>query len=496
VRQMSNQGASKMENENRFHLDRVVGGDRHPWNFGRADRPCDFVREVQSARGPDHPVEIRILPNVLSPGRGLRNPRPTSSACLKGAGAVPLVEGDFDGEVIDVEHRKVQTRCMIGSAASHDAQATPRENRGKFRVAAKVLLIATLLGLFFAAQTYYSAASFQKPVSWGQALYWAFGDWYEWALLSPVILWLCRRFQFDRRSWPKSLPVHLVGGLLLSGVHATLCALAAVLEGWVAGTPTLFGREVHKLLANRTHFNLAVYTVIVCAWHAWDYHRRYSEREEQATELSARLAQAQLQALRMQINPHFLFNTLNSISSLMLKDVNSANRMIVRLSELLRLTLEISNDQEVPLQRELELLRRYVEIEQIRFGDLLKVKIEVEPATLHANVPNLILQPLVENAIHHAIEPQAAGGQIELRCARSNGSLVMQVSDNGQGNSSLKTNSAEVSNQARQRIGLNNTRQRLQKLYGTHQSFELVQNPTGGMTAKIIIPFQLANVVG
>src|SRR5206468_6478361 len=135
----------------------------------------------------------------------------------------------------------------------------------------------------------------------------------------------------------------------------------------------------------------------------------------------------QLQALRMQLNPHFLFNTLNTISSLMLKDMNSANRMVVRLGELLRSTLEISNDQEVPLRQELEFLRRYVEIEQIRFGDLLKVKLDVEPATLEASVPNLILQPLVENAIRHAIEPQPNGGHIELRYARSNGSLLLQV---------------------------------------------------------------------
>jgi sensor histidine kinase YesM len=177
----------------------------------------------------------------------------------------------------------------------------------------------------------------------------------------------------------------------------------------------------------------------------------------------------------------------------MLKDVNSANRMIARLGELLRLTLEISNEQEVPLQQELDFLRRYIEIEQIRFGDLLKVKMDVEPATLDATVPNLILQPLVENAIRHAIEPQTTGGQIELRCVRSNGSLLLQVSDNGQGLTSLKTDTGAASNQARERIGLNNTRQRLHKLYGDRQSFELVENPAGGMTANIIIPFRLAD---
>jgi len=379
---------------------------------------------------------------------------------------------------------------MIGPAANHGDQVPEKPPR--WHAGAKVLLIATVLGLFFTAQIYYSAASFHHSVSWRQALYWAFGDWYEWALLSPVIFWLCRRFQFDRQSWRRSLPVHLVVGLCLSVVHGVLCALAAVFQGWVTGVPTSFGGEVHKVLANRAHFNLAVYAVIVCAWHAWDYHRRYREREAQATELAARLAQAQLQALRMQLNPHFLFNTLNTISSLMLKDVSSANRMIVRLGDLLRLTLEIGNHQEVSLQQELEFLRRYIEIEQIRFGDLLQVKMDIEPATLDASVPNLILQPLVENAIRHAIEPQTSGGWIELRCVRSNGSLLLQVSDNGQGRGSLEPDSAVVSKPARERIGLNNTRQRLQNLYGDRQSFELVENPSGGMTANLIIPFRLA----
>jgi two-component system, LytTR family, sensor kinase len=170
--------------------------------------------------------------------------------------------------------------------------------------------------------------------------------------------------------------------------------------------------------------------------------------------------------------------------------------MIVRLGELLRLTLERNNDQEVPLHRELEFVRRYLEIEQIRFGDLLHVKMEVEPETLDAIVPNLILQPLVENAIRHAIEPQATGGNIELRCARSNGSLCLQVSDNGQGPKPRMSDSAQAANSARERIGLSNTRQRLQKLYGERQSFELVENPSGGMTASIVIPFRLAPAAG
>src|SRR5438034_357294 len=242
-----------------------------------------------------------------------------------------------------------------------------------------VFVIATFLGLFFAAQMYFSAASFGHEVSWGQVLYWSFGDWYEWALLSPVIFWLCRRLRFERKSWLRSLAGHLSCGLLLAVVHAALCALAAIFQGRVTGKPVTFGSSLHGLLANRMHYNLAVYAVIVCAWHAWDYYRKFREREALAAQLAGQLAQAQLQALRMQLNPHFLFNTLNAVSSLMLKDVPAANKMISRLGELLRLTLEKSDQQEVPLQQEIEFLQRYLEIEQIRFGERLQLKMHVDP---------------------------------------------------------------------------------------------------------------------
>jgi len=355
------------------------------------------------------------------------------------------------------------------------------------RHAAIILLTATMLGLFFAAQIYFSALSIHRPISWGQALYWSFGDWYEWALLSPIVFWACRRFRFDRPSWPKSLAVHLIGGLLLSGTHAVMCALAAVFQGWVTGEAITFGSSLHGLLANRTHFNLAIYAVIVCAWHAWDYYRKFREREAQAAELAGRLAQAQLQALRMQLNPHFLFNTLNAVSSLMLRDVTAANKMISRLGELLRLTLEKNDQQEVPLHQEIEFLRRYLEIEQIRFGERLRLKMEVDPSTLEAAVPNLILQPLVENAVRHAIEPQEAGGQIELRSIRDNGHLVLQVSDDGPG----LVQAAAASGETRERIGLSNTRERLRKLYGQNHRFDLTENAKGGVTARLSIPFHL-----
>src|SRR5258705_2191011 len=160
-----------------------------------------------------------------------------------------------------------------------------------------VLLVSSLIGFFFAAQMHYSSAAFGRPVSWGQALYWALGDWFEWALLSPFIFWLSRQFSFERSRWRSSLGIHFAAGVMVSVVHLLLCGLAEQAQAWSEGTRVAFSASFQRLFANRFPFNLAVYALIVCAWHAWVYYRKYREREAQATELAGRLAQAQLQAL-------------------------------------------------------------------------------------------------------------------------------------------------------------------------------------------------------
>jgi signal transduction histidine kinase len=356
-----------------------------------------------------------------------------------------------------------------------------------------IFLAATALGFFFAAQIVFSSVPIHRDVSWGQALYWAFSDWYEFALLVPVIFWTCRRFRFERHSWFKSLAVHLCGGLLFAGIHALMCAAADVLQGWVTAKPVIFEKSLRGILANRTHYNLAVYAVIVCGWHAWDYYRKFREREAHARELTAQLAQAQLQALRMQLNPHFLFNALNAVSSLMLTDVPAANKMLSRLGDLLRLALENNHQQEVSVRQEMEFLRRYLEVEQIRFGERLQLKMDIDPSTLDAAVPNLILQPLVENAVRYAIEPRETAGHIDIRSVRDNGHLVLQVSDHGPGPTPGTPGTAEGLAPAREHIGLSNTRERLRKLYGEKQQFHLTANPNGGVTARLSIPFRLTS---
>ena len=218
--------------------------------------------------------------------------------------------------------------------------------------------------------------------------------------------------------------------------------------------------------------------------HALDYYRKYRERERRALQLETRLAQAQLDALRMQLQPHFLFNTLNSISVLMAEDVKAARRMLTRLSDLLRKSLENEGAHEVSLRDELEFLESYLEIEQTRFQDRLTIRMNVDPAALDARVPNLILQPLVENAIRHGIAPRAAAGTIEIRAGRQNGMIELQVSDNGAGLGGASVESLMKG------IGLSNTQARLEQLYGARASFELRERDEGGLTVTIAIPFR------
>jgi two-component system LytT family sensor kinase len=340
-------------------------------------------------------------------------------------------------------------------------------------------LFWTLVGLSFAFQFYISSQKAGLDVTWSQAVSYALGDWYVFALLSIPVIWLARRFQFESGSRAPALVVHLVGGVAFSFTYI-------VLRAWVGHwqSSATFADAFQPLLVKTWHFNLLVYWVIVSVSFAFDYYRKYRERELRAAELEKNLVQAKLQTLQMQLNPHFLFNSLHSISSLMHRDVEAADRMIARLGELLRAALAGSDTNEVPLREELDFIRRFLEIEQIRFGNRLSVNVDVAPDTLDALVPNLILQPLVENAIRHGIEPHAKPGRIELRAQRANGALTLDVSDNGGG----LANGAQVT----EGIGLSNTRARLRTLYGDAHTFELQQTPGSGLRVRLTIPIRLA----
>src|SRR5215468_2363575 len=333
----------------------------------------------------------------------------------------------------------------------------------------------TLLGALSAVRVMVTYAYSGNIVTWRRALVIALADWYVWALLAPAIAWLARRFAIERRSWLRSLLVHLPASLFFSIIKMVI---EFRLLQW------LDPASAQRYPVLQFPSTLFTYYAILGAIYALDYYGKYRAHELKASQFQAQLAQAQLQALKMQLHPHFLFNTLHAISSLMRRDVEAAERMITRLSDLLRLTLENVGAQETPLRQELEFLERYLEIEQTRFRDRLQVKMEIEPETLDARAPNLILQPLVENAIRHGIAPRAAAGLVEIRARRSGDKLELQVRDNGVG---LPTDHREP---IKEGVGLANTRARLEQLYGAAYRFELNNVDGGGLIVSLTIPFR------
>ena len=339
----------------------------------------------------------------------------------------------------------------------------------------------TVLGLAFGGQLYLSRSKIGDPVSWSFALQRSLADWYVFALLSLPVLGLARRFQFDAANWSRALPLHLVSGAAFSFAWM---AVRALLEQWQTRgelQPVPFSAAFDRALVATFFFNLLIYSGIVIVQHAFGYYSKFNERQLHAAALEVRLAEARLQALQMQLNPHFLFNTLNAITSLMHRDVEAADRMIALLSDLLRYTLESTGVHEVPLRQELEFLDRYLEIQQARFGERLTVRREVDAATLDALVPNLVLQPLVENALQHGIAPHARPGLLVLRAAQRDGQLELEVRDNGEG--------LHDGPRLREGVGVANTRARLRELYGAAQSMELINAPEGGLLARVTLPF-------
>jgi two-component system LytT family sensor kinase len=311
----------------------------------------------------------------------------------------------------------------------------------------------TAIGLSFAFQFYISSAKAGLAVTGKQAVGYALGDWYAFALLSIPVIWLAGRFSFESGTRALSWMVHLPASVAFSGAYM-------VVRAWIGTwqSDASFGQAFQPLLVKTWHFNLLIYWVIVAVSFAFSYYRKFRERELRTAELEKSLAQARLKALQMQLNPHFLFNSLHSISALMHQDTEAAERMIARLSDLLRAALQGSDAQEVSLRNELEFLQLYIEIEKIRFGSRLNVKLDVASDTLEARVPNLILQPLLENAIRHGIEPHAKPGLIELAARRADGVLTLEVSDNGEGVGPPAS--------IQDGVGLSNTRARLRTLYG------------------------------
>jgi two-component system, LytTR family, sensor kinase len=343
----------------------------------------------------------------------------------------------------------------------------------------------TFLGVFYAGQTFLIYARSNHPTPFARILPGALVIWYSWAVLSPFINWLARHFRIERKRWLRNLAVHIAAGIFFSFLHQALPILVFSTVEVASGKPFQFlSRLFNSLFSLYFSNDFFIYWMILFAVHALDYYRRYREGELKASRLEGQLAQAQLQALKMQLHPHFLFNTLHAISALVHKDPEVADRMIARLSDLLRLTLDSVGVQEVPLRQELEFLERYLDIEQQRFQDRLKVCMEIDSRTLDAMVPNLILQPLVENAIRHGIAQRSSTGRVEIRAKLKDSLLCLEVRDDGSGLTE------EVGENLKEGIGLGNTRTRLQQLYGAAHQFHLSNASNGGLVVSLMIPFR------
>jgi len=342
----------------------------------------------------------------------------------------------------------------------------------------------TLIGLVFTGQFYFSMYRSDRPVEWSYAVYLQLTWAYLWALMTPIILWVAGRFPIERQHWGRNLSVHVLASLILSTVVTWSGHLLLYLNyGYRVGRPYPVDRAVRFVVENFSE-GIGIYLLIAIITYAVSYYNRYRKGELRAMQLEAQLSQAQLQALKMQLQPHFLFNTLHSISALLSRDTDKARTMITRLGDFLRLTLENNGMQEVTLQQEIEFLRCYLEIERIRFQDRLTTSVEIDPAALDSKVPNLILQPIVENAIRHGIAPRSTPGLINIQAKQENGLLRIEVRDNGPG---LPVNRKD-DNLFTKGVGLANTQTRLERLYGASHRFELINDPGGGLVVTLEIP--------
>jgi two-component sensor histidine kinase len=354
-------------------------------------------------------------------------------------------------------------------------QAVVRERQVGFTLA--LFGVATIVAVLWSIERYFYARVIGEPVALTQLVPAELIFTYALALLTPLAMMVAKRYPVwgpqPLRNWAVQLGAMVAFVITHIGIFS-LATAAIGPAGSFAALPEIFGRS----LLTWTVLDAIAYATLIIIHHAAIYYRVSKDRAIRASQLEARLAQAQLQMLRMQLQPHFLFNTLHSISALMHKDVRRADSMVAALSDLLRMSLQNIGAQEVPLQSEIEFLQRYVEIMTLRFGDRLQVSMDIDPEVRDARVPNLFLQPLVENSFRHGFGDLGQGA-IRITIWRDDDMLRCDVVDNGRG---LRAGHKEG-------VGLASTRQRLAHLYGDNHAFSLRGAPGEGVYVSMAIPF-------
>jgi hypothetical protein len=365
----------------------------------------------------------------------------------------------------------------------------PAASHSRSVKAAALFAVWTAYGVLSAWQTHYWYSFTKSPLTWAASLRYELTYAYLWAVLTPLTLYLAKRFRIERNHLFSNLAVHFVALTIFASV--TKVGFDAL-----AMPPNSPFREftwpsLVRSIEQTFDTGALLYAVIVLLEHAFVYYQRYQQSLLNAANLQTQLAQAQLRALKMQLHPHFLFNTLHTITALVQEDPELAERTIARLSELLRLFLANSTVHEVPLSEEVRILRLYLEIERTRFEDRLTVHFDVPEHLQESLVPNLVLQPLVENSIRHGIGKISRPGLISISAERLGSALVLRVADNGVGLSAAKSSRTEQTG-----MGLAITRGRLESLYGREQSLVIREMQPGGTEVQITLPFQQAQPGG
>ena len=322
-----------------------------------------------------------------------------------------------------------------------------------------------------------------RQLSFERALLAGLPDWYLWAVFAPLVFWLGHRFRLERDHWATAAAVHLASGTFLA---LALLLLVALLNRSLA-VPTFAGafRDVYlRLILQYFHFHFIIYWAIVLASHAFRYYSSYREREVEASRLRAELSQAQLSALQLQLHPHFFFNTLHTIATLVRDGRGTAaTDMIARLGCLFRQTLGNASRAVVPLREEMDFLTAYLEIEQTRFSDRLEIRMDLAPNTLDGQVPSMALQPLVENAIRHGIARDPAARRVEVGTRRGPDTMVITIRNDG-------PSCTAAGGEPGTGVGLRNLRARLGRLYGSNFRLELLEDQPGGSRVELEIPWR------
>ena len=342
----------------------------------------------------------------------------------------------------------------------------------------------TLIALFLSVQWFANPAAEGGWSQWPRVIFHYLLVVYVWGILTVAIYPLTSRIGIDRKRWIRSSVVYVGMGLGFCLAHMLISSGVLCVVEWLTGETTKMEHSFSFVLFLRMlQSSLILFTVIVGFCLAFNYFRKYQERELRTSRLESELTRVQLDALKSQLQPHFLFNTLNAISALVREDPPAAEKMIVRLSDLLRATLDQGDREVVSLEQELEFVRRYLEIEKVRFGDRLVVVEEIAPEALSCNVPTLILQPLVENALRHGVEETTGKCTVTLAAEQVGDQLRIRILDDGPGESKKRKTSHRS-------MGISNSTNRLRHMFGEHHLFRAGNRESGGFEVVITLPFR------